>query len=44
MGRTRAAGMHVDGAVGANEAGEGNTRVMGATPELADWDAEWCGC
>jgi hypothetical protein len=29
MGRTRAVGRHVDGAVGANEAGEGNTRVRG---------------
>jgi hypothetical protein len=29
MGRTGAAGRHVDGAVGANEAGEGNTRVWG---------------
>jgi hypothetical protein len=29
MGRTREAGRHVDGVVGANEAGEGNTRVRG---------------
>jgi hypothetical protein len=28
-GRTGAAGRHVDGAVAANEAGEGNTRVRG---------------
>jgi hypothetical protein len=43
-GEEGAAGRHVDGAVAANVAGAGNTRVW-ARPELVDWYAEWvCGC